>query len=176
LIATKTLHMKKIKLFITDIDGVWTNGSMFYNEKGYVGKQFHTYDSAGVIFLKLLGIPTAIISGEDSKAVQIRGKKLKIEDVFTGVKDKVLTAEKILLKYKISWDEVAYIGDDINDLKIFEKAALTACPSQSPHYIKEKVDWILSKKGGEGVFREFVEKYLTENHLLDIALKKYLQK
>ncbi len=167
--------MKNIKLFITDIDGVWTDGSMIYTEEGYLGKIFHTYDSAGVIFLKLSGIPTAIISGEKSKAVEKRAHKLLIEEVYTGVKNKVLTIEKLLIKYKLSWDEVAYIGDDINDIKVFEKAGLTACPAQSPGYIKAKVDWVLEKKGGEGVYREFAEKYLNACHKFDQALKKYLE-
>lgn len=168
--------MKEIKLFITDIDGVWTDGTMFYTDEGYMGKKFHTYDSAGVLFLNLAGIPTAIISGEDSPAVHKRAEKLKIKEVYTGVNNKVLSIEKLLLKYKISWSEIAYIGDDINDIKVFEKAGLTACPAQSPLYIKEKVDWILKKEGGQGVFREFVEKYLEEKGLMKEVLEKYLNK
>jgi 3-deoxy-D-manno-octulosonate 8-phosphate phosphatase (KDO 8-P phosphatase) len=166
--------MKDIKLFITDIDGVWTDGTFFYTEEGYRGKTFHTYDSAGVLFLKLLGIPTAIISGEKSEAVQKRAEKLQIKEVYTGVQDKVFIIEKLLLKHKISWEEIAYIGDDINDLKVFEKAALTACPAQSPSYIKQKVDWVLTKEGGKGVFREFVEKYLNEKGMLEQAIKLFL--
>ena len=167
--------MKKIKIFITDIDGVWTDGSMFYTEEGFMGKKFHTYDSAGVLFLKLSGIPLAIVSGEESKAVHERAKKLGIQEVYTGVKDKTAIVEKLLLKYQVSWEETAYIGDDINDIKVLERVGLSACPAQAPDYIKDKVDWVLTKKGGEGVFREFVEKYLKENDLLEMALEKYLK-
>ncbi len=166
--------MREIKLFITDIDGVWTDGSMYYTELGFMMKKFHTYDSAGVLFLKLAGIPLAIVSGEASVAVHQRADKLGIKEVHTGVKDKVKKIEKLLIKYNVSWEETAYIGDDLNDIKVFEKAGLTACPAQSTEYIKKLTDWPLSKKGGEGVFREFVEKYLREQGKLEEILNTYL--
>ncbi len=167
--------MKDIKIFITDIDGVWTDGSMYYSEEGYVLKKFHTYDSAGVLFLKLLNIPLAIVSGENSEVVVKRAEKLGIKNVYIGIKDKVAKVEKLLQVYHISWNEVAYIGDDINDLKLFKKVGLSACPVSAPDYIQNKVDWVLTKKGGAGVFREFVEKYLKEKQMLDLALQKYLK-
>ena len=167
--------MKEIKLFITDIDSVWTDGGMYYDQTGNEWKKFNTADSAGVLFLRLLKIPTAIITGEDTLIVQRRADKLQIEYLFMGVDNKLSVAKALCNKLDITLQEVAYIGDDINDLNLLEAVGLSACPGLSPKYIQDKVDWIINVKGGDGVFRAFVEKYLEETNMLEDALKS-LQK
>ena len=167
--------MNNIKLFITDIDGVWTDGGMYYSNDGSEVKKFNTSDSAGIIFCRLLGIEVCIISGENSKALRNRAKKLKISKCYTGIKNKVEVAEIIINEMKISWDEVAFIGDDLNDIKLFRKVGLSACPYTSSEYIKREVDWIIETKGGEGAFRHFVEKFLEDNNLLEKAINLYLE-
>lgn len=164
-----------IKLFITDIDGVWTDGGMYYSENGAEFKKFHTGDSAGVLFLKILNIKTAIISGENTKIVRKRAQKLNINDVYLGVLDKVKIAKKLKNKYHLKWHEIAYIGDDINDILLLRKVGLSACPSTAEEYIKKEVNWVLNKKGGEGVFREFVQKFLNENNQLEYVINQYLE-
>jgi len=164
-----------IKLFITDIDGVWTDGSMYYAESGDEFKKFNTADSAGVLLLKLLGIQTAIITGEKTNTVIRRARKLKIDKVFTGIKNKVEVANQLLNEYQLQWDEIAYIGDDLNDIKLLRKAGLSACPASAEDYIKKEVDWVLNKKGGEGVFREFVQRYLQQENKLETAINIYLK-
>ena len=164
----------KIKLFITDIDGVWTDGGMYYTESGDELKKFNTADSAGIILLKLLGIQVAIISGENTKMVQNRASKLNIKAVHLGVKDKVGVAKKLINTLNISWEQVAYIGDDLNDILLLRKVGLSACPSSSEDYIKKEVDWVLTRKGGEGVFREFVQQYLQSENQLTHAINLYL--
>lgn len=153
------------KLILTDIDGVWTDGGMFYDEKGNEFKKFNTYDSAGVLFSRILGIPCGIVTGENVNSVKRRGEKLKMDYVFLGVKDKVSLVEGLLNDLSISWQEVAYVGDDINDYRLLQKVGLSACPKSAPEYVKEIVDWKLEKNGGEGVFREFVEKIITQNNI-----------
>ena len=138
---------------------------MYYDENGNELKKFNTYDSAGVLFAKMLGIPCGIVSGEESESTKTRAQKLKIKYIFTGVKNKVKIIEDLLVKLNINWNEVAYIGDDINDFMVLKKVGISACPSSAPSYIKEIVDWALIKSGGEGVFREFVEKILKENKI-----------
>ncbi|PRX56930.1 KdsC family phosphatase [Flagellimonas meridianipacifica] len=160
------------KLILTDIDGVWTDGGMYYDEKGNEFKKFNTYDSAGVLFCKMLGIPCGIVTGENTNSVKRRGAKLKMEYVFLGVKDKVKLIENLLDELKIQWCDIAYLGDDINDYAVLLKAGLSACPSSAPEYIKVVAGWKLSKKGGEGVFREFVERILQEN---DISIKELVE-
>lgn len=161
------------KLIITDIDGVWTDGGMYYDNFDNEFKKFNTYDSAGVLFARMLGIPCCIITGESTNIVKRRSDKLKIEHTFLGIKDKVQVAEDLTSKLGISMDEVAFIGDDINDFDLLKHVGLSACPSSAPDYIRNEVDWVLSRKGGEGVFREFVEKILHQN---DIDIKELLLK
>jgi len=167
--------MQPIKLFITDIDGVWTDGGMYYDDTLDIElKKFNTSDSAGILFLKLANIKSAIITGERSRAVHRRYKKLKIDELFMGVKNKVLSADLIRKKYNLKWEQIAFIGDDINDILLMRKVGLSACPASAEDYIKKEVDWILDKKGGEGVFREFVQKYLQQTNELDGIIEKYL--
>lgn len=166
--------LNNIKLFITDIDGVWTDGGMYYDQGDNEWKKFNTSDSAGVLFLKLLEIKVAIITGEETQIVTRRAKKLKIQDCFQGVKDKVGVAEKLLEKYGLDWSEVAYIGDDINDIKLLKKTGLSACPASAPAYVKSRVDWVLTKNGGEGVFREFVETFLQQIGAMEKVILLFL--
>lgn len=166
--------MNNIKLFITDIDGVWTDGGMYYDETGNEWKKFNTSDSAGVLFLRSQNIHVAIITGENTSIVKRRAKKLKIEDCYLGITDKVKVAEELMNKYKLGWHEVAYIGDDINDIKLLKKVGLSACPNTAPDYIKYIVHWTLKKNGGEGVFREFVETYLSKKGILEEVIDDFL--
>ncbi len=163
-----------IKLVITDIDGVWTDGGMYYDNTGNELKKFNTSDSAGVLLLRALNIPVAIISGENTKIVSRRAKKLHIKHTFLGKKNKLDVAKSLCLSLKINLDQVAFIGDDLNDLPLLKEVKISACPNNSPEYIKDKVKIILSKKGGEGVFREFVEKILKDNNLLEHAIEKII--
>lgn len=167
--------MKQIKLFLTDIDGVWTDGGMYYDQGENEWKKFNTSDSAGVLFLRMLGIPMGILTGENTSIVSRRAQKLNIERCHLGVKDKLALAKEICAELHISLEQVAYLGDDLNDLHLLQNVGLSACPSSAPAYVQSRVHWVLQKKGGEGVFREFVEKYLTEQGLLDNVLEAYLQ-
>lgn len=167
--------MKTIKLFISDIDGVWTDGGMYYDNTGNEFKKFNTSDSAGVAYLKLLNIPLAIISGENNLIAVNRLNKLKIEHVYLGIKDKLSVANNLINELNISIDEVAYIGDDLNDIKLLEAVGLSAAPSNANTYVQKRVDWILPVKGGDGAFRAFVEKYLSEKDLLNDAIELFLK-
>jgi len=161
------------KLIITDIDGVWTDGGMYYDNFDNEFKKFNTYDSAGILFARMLGIPCCIITGESTNIVKRRADKLKIEYTYLGIKDKVQVANDLISKLGISMDDVAFIGDDINDFNLLKQVGLSACPASAPDYIRSEVNWVLSKNGGEGVFREFVEKILYHN---DVDIKDLLIK
>ena len=156
------------KLIATDIDGVWTDGGMYYDQTGNEWKKFNTYDSAGIFFARKLNIPIAIITGEDTEIVKRRAIKLKIDLLFMGVENKLTILSNLCKELSISLSEVAYIGDDINDIEVFKNVGLSACPSSAPDYIKELSTIICSKKGGEGVFREFVETILGNNKIAEI--------
>ena len=160
------------KLILTDIDGVWTDGGMYYDQKENEFKKFHTYDSAGILFCKLNNIPTGIITGEKTNIVARRAKKLNVDYLFQGVKDKLETVEIICAELNITINDVAYIGDDLNDIEVLKRVGLSATPASAPFYIQKMVDLVLSKKGGEGVFREFVEHILHTNGLMDKTLAR----
>ncbi len=151
------------KLVLTDIDGVWTDGGMYYDQTGNEWKKFNTADSAGVLFCHHAGIPVGIITGEDTVIVRRRAEKLKVDYVYQGVKDKWALAVEITERLGISLKEVAYIGDDINDLGLLQVVGFSACPDNAPDYIKKEVGYITRKKGGEGAFREFVEHLLPDS-------------
>lgn len=152
--------MKKPKLILTDIDGVWTDGGMYYDQTGNEWKKFHTYDSAGVLFAHQNEIPVGIITGEDTEIVARRAAKLKIDYLFQGVKNKLEVAENICKELNISIDEVAYIGDDLGDIELLKNVGISATPNSAPEYVKKYSQMVMTKNGGEGVFREFVEKIL----------------
>lgn len=162
-----------IKLFLTDIDGVWTDGGIYYSNHGEELKKFNTYDSAGVLYLKKLNIPVGIITGENSEPVRQRASKLNVDYLFLGAKNKLEIASFLCESLKINLNEVAYIGDDLNDIRLLKNVGLSACPQNAPDYIKKIVDWVIPLKGGEGVFRTFVEMYLEKENLLQSCLSDY---
>ncbi|KAB2850392.1 MAG: HAD-IIIA family hydrolase [Ignavibacterium sp.] len=145
------------KIVFTDIDGVWTDGGMYYDQTGNEWKKFHTYDSAGVLFLREFGIPLVIITGENTEIVRRRAEKLKIDYLFMGIQNKLEVATKICSELNIKLSEAAFIGDDLNDIELLKCVGLSATPNSAPDYIKSIVNIVLKKNGGDGVFREFVE-------------------
>jgi YrbI family 3-deoxy-D-manno-octulosonate 8-phosphate phosphatase len=158
-VATKTQNIKKqkIKMLITDVDGVLTDGSMYYSEKGEILKKFNTKDGMGFEILKNYGIIPVILTKENSDIVLKRAEKLKIKETHVGVNDKLKKAEGIIKKYNLIFNEIAYIGDDINDISLLEKAGFSYCPSDAVQEVKKIVDHICKSKGGEGVIREVVD-------------------
>ena len=154
--------MNNIKLVATDIDGVWTDAKMHYTENGDFMKSFSTYDGMAVQLLKEKNIDTVIITSENSEIVIQRAKKLNIKNVTIGEKNKLERIKKICADKKINLNEVAYIGDDINDIDILKKVGFSALTSNSPIKNQIKVDYITNRKGGDGAFREFVDLILKE--------------
>lgn len=151
------MNKKLPKLILTDIDGVWTDGGMYYDQEGMELKRFHTYDSAGVLFAHHLGIPVGILTGENTNIVKRRADKLKIDYLFLGCKDKVTVTKELCSQLGITMEDVAYIGDDLNDMKLLKLVGWAGVPSSAPVYVQKLANVKLCKKGGEGVFREFVE-------------------
>lgn len=151
------------KLILTDIDGVWTDGGMYYDQTGNEWKKFHTYDSAGVLFAHRLNIPVGIITSEDTEIVSRRAKKLKVEYLFQGVKDKLSIAQELCRQLGITLQDVAYIGDDLGDIQLLSAVRWAGVPSSASSYVRKLTNVPLSKGGGEGVFREFVETIITNS-------------
>ncbi|AEI48736.1 KdsC family phosphatase [Runella slithyformis] len=158
--------MMKIKLFLTDVDGVLTDGSMYYTESGDELKRFHTHDGMAFELLRNAGIKTGIVTSENTQIVARRAAKIKADYLFQGKRDggKLTAAEQICAEMDITMAEVAYIGDDINCLELLKAVGLPACPANAVSMIKNIPNIILLKtKGGEGAVREFVDMIL-KNH------------
>ncbi len=148
----------KIKLLITDCDGVLTDASVYYSEKGEELKKFNLRDGMGVERLRRVsGIDTGIMTGENSAIVTRRAEKLKITHLYLGIKDKKECLWQILDSLNMQSDEIAYIGDDLNEYEVIGEVGLSASPSDGNSLIKERVDYICSLPGGAGAFREFAE-------------------
>jgi 3-deoxy-D-manno-octulosonate 8-phosphate phosphatase (KDO 8-P phosphatase) len=148
----------KIKLLLTDCDGVLTDGGIYYSNTGEEMKRFSVRDGMGVQRLRqLVHVETGIVSGENSKIVRQRVDKLRIKEYHPGCFDKYLTFKEIIRNRNISADEVAYIGDDSNDLEIIKHAGISACPADALPIVKEITHFIMENKGGHGAFREFAE-------------------
>ncbi len=162
-------------IVFTDIDGVWTDGGMYYDEFGNELKRFDTRDSAGVRFLKTLGIPIVILTGERAKSVKERAFKLNIPDLYQGVTDKLYLAKECCEERGTDLSRAAYIGDDVNDLPLLRKVGISAAPSDAPSYVRDEVDMVTEAGGGRGAFRAFVEELLERKGKLQGVLQSCIR-
>ena len=157
--------LKKIRLVITDVDGVLTDGGIFYSKNGEFLKKFNTRDSMGMELLLNCGIKTVMLTRENSEIVKKRAKKIKIAELYSNVADKKSILPKILKNYNVRIDEIAYIGDDINDLEIMRSIGFAATPNDGNTEVKKISNYICKMKGGEGAFREIADLILGFNKL-----------
>jgi len=163
----KTKFLKNLKILILDVDGVLTDGKLYYNENGEVFKIFNVKDGLGLkLILNYLNV--AIISGNSSNIIRKRAHDLGIINCFLGVKNKLETLNNLINKYNLMKYEICYIGDDLNDLEVKDSVGLFLCPSDANEIILNQASYILSSKGGEGVVREFIDLYFNA-----IKLKNY---
>jgi 3-deoxy-D-glycero-D-galacto-nononate 9-phosphatase len=154
----------KIKLIATDIDGVWTDSKMYYTSDGELMKSFSTYDGMAIKILREHDILVAIMTGENTDIVKRRAEKLNIEHLFLGENEKLKRLNYLCQKLNIEFENVAYIGDDINDLEVLRVVGLSAMPSSSIILDQFEPDMVTKRVGGDGAFREFSDlilKYRT---------------
>ncbi len=148
----------KVKLVLTDVDGVLTDAGVYFSDNGEVMKRFSIRDGMGVERLRdLCGIETGIVTGELSPSVKKRAEKLKITEVYLGAKNKLSALDKILSKRGLKREEIAFIGDDTNDIEIMKMAGFSACPADGTTFVKLIADYICNERGGHGAFRELAE-------------------
>lgn len=143
---------------VTDCDGVLTDGCAWYSDSGEAMKRFSLRDGMGVERLrKLAGIETAIITGESTLTVKRRAEKLRIQNLFQGISDKGECLTQLASQLGLELNEIAYIGDDVNDLSAIKLCGLSAAPADAFEGITQTVDYLTQRKGGDGAFREFAE-------------------
>ncbi|MER3423276.1 MAG: acylneuraminate cytidylyltransferase, partial [Nitrospiraceae bacterium] len=145
--------LKRIRLFATDVDGVLTDGGMYYSESGDEFKKFNTRDGMGIKLLQRAGLITALITQEETKLVARRGEKLTIPEVHQGAKNKLAVLQSIVERHGLTLQEVAYIGDDVNDLETLKAVGFSAAPADGLPPVLKAVHYVCRKKAGEGAVR-----------------------
>ena len=159
-----TEKARKIKLVLTDSDGVLTDTGVYYSADGEVMKRFSIRDGMGVERLRnTLGIETGIITGELSGSVRKRAEKLKIRYLYQGIKNKKSLFTEILADLNLQKENIAFIGDDVNDLELLKEVGLSATPADGTDFVKNVVHYICENAGGNGAFREFAELIISLN-------------
>jgi len=162
ILEDKTPDFSKIKIFLSDVDGVLTDAGMYYTENGDEFKKFCTYDGMGFQLLQKTGVKVGILTTEDRELNRRRAKKLGLDFDFHGAKDKLQIVKDLCEKENVSLDEIAYIGDDVNCFELLSNAGVSACPMNAVSKIKSIPNIIqLQRNGGDGVVREFVELILS---------------
>lgn len=155
--------LKEIKLLVLDVDGVMTDGGMYFSESGDEMKKFNTKDGMAILHLTKSGFNVAVFSsGFKGETVHKRANMLGIQHCYVGRENKKDMLSSYLSDMNLEFRNVAMIGDDINDLQIMKEAGFSACPSDAVPIVKESVDVVLSLKGGQGCIREFIDNYLLE--------------
>lgn len=154
--------LSKIKCVLTDSDGVLTDAGMYYSEKGDELKKFNTKDGLAFSLLKQKGYITGIITGEDIDLVKRRAQKIGADECHLGISDKIQVMRDICAKYNLRLDQIAYLGDDLNDLEVIKSVGLGCTVSDGAKQLKSHAKYITQKKGGDGAFREMAELILGE--------------
>ena len=160
---TATDRAKRVKLLVMDIDGTLTDGAMYYTRDGEYMKRFSTRDGMGLTLMAKAGYQLAIITSENSEIAAQRAKKLKIEHVILGSRDKTTSLTELASKLALPLDSIAYIGDDVNDGPVMKICGLSGCPSDAVEAIKSVSHWQSQFPGGNGAVREFAEFILMSN-------------
>ena len=152
----------KIKMMVMDVDGTLTDGRIYIGANGEMMKAFDVKDGYAIAHLKEKGIEPVIITGRSSKIVQERAKELSISELYQGISDKLQQLKIVAQQLNCKLDEIAYIGDDVNDLECIEYCGVTACPNDAVDIIKSKVKYVCQNNGGRGAVREFIDWMLDE--------------
>jgi len=155
--------LKKVKALVMDVDGVLTDAGMYYSEKGDELKKFNTRDAQGIELLLKKGFLVAIITKEKTKLVERRVEKMKIRHVFQGVEDKLSCLKGFASVNNIALDEIAYMGDDINDLDVLKSVGLSIAVNDATDKVKNASNYVTKTKGGCGAVREVCELLLDKN-------------
>lgn len=156
-ILNKQLEIPEIKMFLTDCDGCLTDGGMYYSEKGDELKKFNTKDGMGFKLLREAGIVTGVITGENKDLNKARAKKIKLDILEQGVEDKLALIKTLCRKYNIALENVAFVGDDINDLEAVKAVGFGCCVANGMSEVKAVAKYVTQAPGGSGAIREVVD-------------------
>jgi 3-deoxy-D-manno-octulosonate 8-phosphate phosphatase (KDO 8-P phosphatase) len=163
-----------LRLIAFDVDGVLTDGRLYYNDRGEETKAFNTLDGHGLKMLAAAGITLAIITGRRSPTVEHRARNLGIVHLFQGIDDKRATLSALLAETGIPPDAAGYVGDDVVDLPVMGLCGFAAAPANAHPAVRQRAHWVAGARGGEGAVRELCDFVLAAQGKLDAALSPYL--
>jgi len=162
-----------IRLIVSDVDGVWTDGRIIYTADGSEIKEFNVRDGLGVKLAQRAGITVALLTSRQSPTVERRAKELGIVHIIQGAANKVLETERLAQQLGFTFDQILYAGDDLPDLGPMTRAAISAAPSDAAAEVLHAATWRLESAGGRGAFRELVERLLRERGDWDALVKEF---
>lgn len=165
--------MKNIKILVLDVDGTLTDGKIYVDDKDNSFKAFNVKDGFALVNWLKLGGEVAILTGKKSNIVEKRAKELGIKYIIQGSKNKKQDLKNLLKELNITFENVAYMGDDLNDLGVMKSVGFSACPKDSVQEVLEITNFISSKNGGDGAVREFLEHIMKKNGMWKKILEKY---
>lgn len=165
---------RAIKLLICDVDGVMTDGGLFFGDNGLEYKAFHSRDGLGIKMLQRSGIPLAVITARTSEVVKHRMKNLNIDLVFQGQLDKVHAFEELCQTQKLTPEQIAYVGDDLVDMPVMKKVGLSIAVADAHERVKHHADWITQHGGGHGAVRDVCELLMKAQGTLEEQFSIYL--
>lgn len=168
--------LSKIKLIVVDVDGTLTDGGVYIDSNGIETKKFNIKDGAGILMAENVGIDFMVLTGRRSECVEHRAKELKIKYIYQNILEKGVFLQNFIELNGLNKENIAYIGDDLNDIPAMEYAGIKACPSDASDEIKAICDFTLSLRGGFGVVREFVNMLLESIDKYDEAQKIFFIK
>ena len=166
---------KKIKLLILDVDGVLTDGKLFFDNEGNEYKSFHARDGHGIKLLRQTGVEVAVISGRKSNSVALRMKNLGIEHVYQGHENKRAAFDEIIEKIGIKPDQAAHVGDDLLDLPIMIRVGFSIAVADANFAVKQRADWCTTLPGGHGAVREVCDFIMQAQGRFDEVVSAYLK-
>lgn len=166
---------KNIKLLLLDVDGVMTNGEIIIGQNGELCKAFNAMDGLGISLAKRYGIQVGIITGRKSGIVEHRAAELNIDMLYMGIKNKFETLKEILMQGQYTAEQIAFMGDDLNDLPIIKNVGFVIAPANAAVELRERAHYICRRSGGNGAIREAIEYILKNQGLWSKVINDYLE-
>ncbi len=168
------IRAKSIRLIAFDVDGIMTDGGLYLSDSGEEFKRFNSLDGHGLKMLKASGVQTAIITGRTSRCVELRAQNLGIGHLYQGVENKLAAMQALLGKLNLGFDAAAFMGDDVVDLPVMRRVALSATVPEAPQVVRDHAHYVTACKGGYGAVREVCEMLMSAQDTLDTQLAHYL--
>jgi len=170
-----TARAKSVRLLVLDVDGVLTDGRLYYADDGVELKAFNIQDGLGLRMLSASGVAVAIISGRRSKALELRAQNLGVTHVFQGADDKLSVFEPLLIRLSLTAAQAASIGDDLPDLPVLRRCGLAVCVPEAPALVREHVHFVTQRAGGRGAVRELCELIMSAQGTLETQLHEFMK-